>query len=120
MLLRHPHDLAGLFRDGRARAGWSQTEFAERVGVSRQWISLVENGKTSVEFDLVLGALQALGYHLHVEASDAPSRSESWQRVQTPAHGPSQRTPLTRHGKPLGTQRSRRRPKTGGKEDVRG
>lgn len=64
MLVRRPHDLAGLFRDGRARAGWSQNQLAEAVGVSRQWISLVETGKTSVEFDLVVAALEALGYRL--------------------------------------------------------
>lgn len=111
MLLRRPHDLAGLFRDGRARLGWSQNELAETVGVSRQWISLVETGKTSVEFDLVVAALQALGYRLHVETSDL---ANSKVRVATDilnglVHGSSQRTPLTRHGEPLGRQRTRRR-----------
>lgn len=121
MLLRHPHDLAGVFRDGRARAGWSQTELAERVGVSRQWISMVENGKTSVEFDLVVGALQALGCRLYVDSSDAPpSRSEHGQRLQTPVHSLSQRTPLTRHGEPLDRRRPRRRPRGGDEENLRG
>lgn len=100
VLLRRPHDLAGLFRDARARAGWSQSELAEKVGVSRQWVSLVETGKTSVEFDLVLGALQALDYHLYVRSSDQPS----------PTHNPSGRTQLTMDGEPLGQQRTRRRP----------
>lgn len=100
MLLRRPHDLAGLFRDARTRAGWSQSELAEKVGVSRQWVSLVETGKTSVEFDLVLGALQALDYHLYVRSSD-----------QTPpTHNPSGRTQLTMDGEPLGQRRTRRRP----------
>jgi len=72
MLLRRPHDLAALLRDGRARAGWSQTQLADQVGVSRQWISLVETGKTSVEFDLVVGVLQALGYRLRVDSPELP------------------------------------------------
>lgn len=114
MLFHRPHDLAALFRDGRARIGWSQTDLAERVGVSRQWISLVENGKTSVEFDLAIDALHVLGYRLHVESPDQATpnadRRSSW-RVETPTHGPTGRTPLTRHGESLGTQRTRRRQK---------
>jgi y4mF family transcriptional regulator len=110
MLLRKPHDLAGLFRDGRARVGWSQNELAETVGVSRQWISLVERGKTSVEFDLVVAALQALGYRLHVETSDLAPRTvhDLPNFPRGSVHESSQRTRLTRHGESLGTQRTRR------------
>ena len=109
MLLRRPHDLAGLFRDGRARAGWSQTQLAESVGVSRQWISLVENGKTSVEFDLVISVLQALGYRIHVESAEAAAGSPG-PSVPLPAgrfHQPSGRTPLTRNGGTLDARQSR-------------
>lgn len=110
MLLRRPHDLAGIFRDGRARVGWSQNQLAETVGVSRQWISLVETGKTSVEFDLVVAALQALGYRLHVETSDLATRNVgvATDFPSGSVHGSSKRTPLTRHGEPLGRQRTRR------------
>lgn len=114
MLLRRPHELAGLFRDGRRRAGWSQRELAERIGASRQWVSLVETGKTSVEFDLVLASLQALGYATvvqpHEHESGEQGRSEHY--ASTGAHDPTRRTPLTRHGKPLGqATRTRRTPK---------
>jgi y4mF family transcriptional regulator len=110
MLLRRPHDIAGLFRDGRARAGWSQRELAESVGVSRQWISLVENGKTSVEFDLVLAVLQALGYHVHVESAALPAHhpAELSGVAAPPSIIPSERTPLTRGGQGLRRQRVRR------------
>jgi HTH-type transcriptional regulator/antitoxin HipB len=110
MLLRRPHDLSALFRDGRARSGWSQTDLADRIGVSRQWISQVETGKTSVEFDLVVGGLQALGYQLHVDILD-PGQTDprSSDRAQPPTHGQSQRTPLTRDGKTLSEPRVRRR-----------
>lgn len=123
MLLRRSHDLADLFRDGRARLGWSQSELAARVGVSRQWVSLVENGKTSVEFDLVIGALQALGYRLYVESSEPAVRGEvpHAEIPEIPTHTPSPRTSLTRGGAPLGRQPTRRRTKGLGKsEDVRG
>ena len=108
MLLRRPHELAHLFRDARARWGWSQSELAERAGVSRQWVSLVETGKTSVEFDLVLGSLQELGYRLSLESEDRPEGS---------AQGASQRTPLTRDGDPLGVKRTRRPSKASDPED---
>lgn len=101
MLLRRPQDLAALLRDGRARVGWSQTRLAEELGVSRQWISLVETGKTSVEFDLAFSALQALGYRLRVERADPP-------RAEPPTPSTSRRTPLTRQGEPLGRPRTRR------------
>ncbi|HSW28802.1 MAG TPA: helix-turn-helix domain-containing protein [Longimicrobiales bacterium] len=115
MLLRRPHDLAALFRDGRTRAGWSQTQLADRMGVSRQWISLVETGKTSVEFDLVFGALQALGYQLYLEPSAQSARTagRAVEQPELPVHRPSARTPLTRSGEPLGTHRIRRRPREG-------
>lgn len=114
MLLRRPHDLAGLFRDGRARAGWSQSDLAASVGVSRQWISLVENGKTTVEFDLVLAVLHALGYRIQVESPEAPmdSRAEAVDALKEVKSEPPRRTPLTRGGEPLSRQRIRR-PKRG-------
>lgn len=107
MLLRRPHDIAGLFREGRARVGWSQNQLADTVGVSRQWISLVETGKTSVEFDLVVAALQALGYRLHVDTTDLPTRGVG-TASDLAVHSSAQRTPLTRHGKRIGRQRTRR------------
>jgi y4mF family transcriptional regulator len=111
MLLRRPHELAGLFRDGRKRAGWSQRELAERVGVSRQWVSLVETGKTSVEFDLVLAALQALGYGVVVRPHEQGSgvRRRPAHDTSTGAQEPTGRTPLTRDGEPLGNARRTRR-----------
>lgn len=120
MILRRPHDIAELFRDGRARLGWSQSDLAEKVGVTRQWVSLVENEKTSVEFDLVVAALQALGYVLHVSSKEmepahprrGPHESTS---VAEPGHGRSARTSLTRGGEALGTQRTRRSPKRFGR-----
>lgn len=114
MKIRTAHDLAYLIAEARRKLGWSQNRLAERVGVSRQWISLVENGKTSVEFDLVLGSLQALGYTISVDSGEPTFRAPRLGRhaqgtMESPGHPPSNRTPLTRHGKPLGDQRSRRR-----------
>jgi HTH-type transcriptional regulator / antitoxin HipB len=111
MLIRQPDDLAGLFRDGRSRAGWSQTQLADQAGVSRQWVSSVETGKTSVEFDLVVGVLHVLGYELYVASPEQASAARVAQPLEIPTHSGTGRTPLTRRGESLGTPRSRRRPR---------
>jgi y4mF family transcriptional regulator len=108
MLLRRPHDLGALIRDARGAAGWSQSDLADRVGVSRQWVSLVERGKTSVEFDLVVSTLQVLGFELRLDTVGATDR-------QPPSHEPSERTTLTRHGRPLGRRGVRRSPNRTGR-----
>jgi len=109
MQLRTPHDIGYILADARHRRRWSQQELAAKVGVSRQWVSMVENGKTSVGFDLVMSALHALGYSVHVNPQPdvvkiIPSPDSYGRIVQS--HSPSQRTQLTRRGKPLKSQRS--------------
>lgn len=119
MLLRRPHELADLLREGRARAGLSQSDLAARVGASRQWVSLVENGRTGVAFDLVMGALQALGYRLYVDFPDEPSRHDSraMSGSHFTPHGQSERTQLTRGGEPIGKTTPIRRVRTTGTGD---
>lgn len=56
--------LGELVRDQRKQRGWSQSELAEKVGVSRLWVGQFENGKESVELGLVLKALRALDLSL--------------------------------------------------------
>lgn len=52
--------LGELVRDQRKQRGWSQSQLAEKVGVSRLWVGQFENGKETVELGLVLKALRAL------------------------------------------------------------
>lgn len=42
----------------------TQEVFAAEVGVSRKWLSEVENGKPTVELGLVLAVLRELGFDL--------------------------------------------------------
>lgn len=42
----------------------TQAEFAAEIGVSRKWLSEVENGKTTVELGLVLTVFRKLGLDL--------------------------------------------------------
>lgn len=66
MRIKSVEDLGGLVCDQRKRRGWSQTQLAQKVGVSRLWISQLENGKETVEFRLVLKTLRALELMLDV------------------------------------------------------
>jgi len=109
MLLRSAREVGDLIADGRRRLRWSQLDLAQRAGVSRQWVSQVENGKTTVEFDLVLGALHALGYAVYAQSQDG---SETGESFRAPGQDVSSRTPLTRKGSALRTQRSKRRDET--------
>lgn len=100
MQLTRPGDIGLFVLEGRRRKRWSQTDLAERVGASRQWISLVENGKTTVEFKLVFQVLRELGYSVYVtneEQTLLPRRSDPKNRdPNVPG-----RTTLTRRGEPL-------------------
>lgn len=58
--------MGALIRDRRKHRGWDQQTLADRVGVSRLWISEMENGKRSVQLDLVLRVLDVLGIQLNV------------------------------------------------------
>lgn len=71
MRIKSVENLGQLVSDQRKQRGWSQTQLAEKVGVSRLWISQLENGKESVEFGLVLKTLRALDLALEVSKQTA-------------------------------------------------
>jgi y4mF family transcriptional regulator len=54
-------DLAPLIRKARKRMGMNQQAFADAAGVGRRFLSELENGKPSLEFDKVLACAQAAG-----------------------------------------------------------
>jgi y4mF family transcriptional regulator len=66
MRIKTADTLGILVRDQRKQRGWSQTQLAQEVGVSRLWVSQLENGKETVEFGLVLKTLHALDLALGV------------------------------------------------------
>lgn len=61
-------EFGALCRDVRTTAGLSQAAAAERVGVSRKWLSEFEKGKATVELGMALRCLAGLG------VAFAPSR----------------------------------------------
>ena len=61
-----PQEVARLVREQRKRRGLSQQMLAELVGVSRQWVIALEQGKPTAELGLVLQALAAIGLRVDV------------------------------------------------------
>jgi HTH-type transcriptional regulator / antitoxin HipB len=72
MRIRTPIDLGALIRERRKTLRLDQKTLAEKVGVSRQWIVDVEQGKPRLEIGLVLRTAAALGIVLTV---DKPTKS---------------------------------------------
>ena len=72
MRVRSAAELGALIRGRRRELGLDQSTLAQRVGVSRQWIIEVEQGKPRAAVGLVLRALNALGVLL--DARNEPSR----------------------------------------------
>lgn len=118
MQIRNATEIGRLIREGRRRNRWSQSRLADEVGGSRQWISLVENGKTSVEFDLVLDVLHALGYVVSVSTTEAGEAESASPDLFERTHSTASRTPLTMDGQPLrGPGRRRNLTSPGGARD---
>lgn len=74
MRLRTTSDVGTAIRRGRHRKNWTQADLADAAGVTRVWVSKMENGKPGVELNLVLRAFAALD----LELSTAPAE---------PSHG---------------------------------
>ncbi len=49
------------FKDGRVRKGWTQTQAAERLGMTQAYLNLLENGKRHLTPKLVRRAASAYG-----------------------------------------------------------
>ncbi|MDR1236682.1 MAG: helix-turn-helix domain-containing protein [Propionibacteriaceae bacterium] len=71
--VRTVQQLGAAVRQARLDARLTQAELAERAGVSRRWLSMVENGQNrGAEFTKVSKALAVLGKQFAVV--DAPAR----------------------------------------------
>ena len=70
-------DLAGAVRHARRVHGIAQGELAQRIGVSRPWISQFESGRTpNAGIDRILALVNVLGISLTVTAPAAPGLTE--------------------------------------------
>ena len=78
MQIRTPLDLGLVIRDRRRRLKLSQTELARKAGVGRQWVVVIEHGKSRAGLGLVLRTLFALDLPLTIGPGDRrpPSRDD--------------------------------------------
>jgi HTH-type transcriptional regulator/antitoxin HipB len=67
MHIRTPSDLGALIKDRRMKLGLDQKSLAQKVGVSRQWIVAVEQGKPRAEIGLLLRTIDVLGIRLSTD-----------------------------------------------------
>lgn len=64
-----PAQLGATIRDVRKAVGLTQSELADRAGVSRRWLLMLENGNApGAELSKVLTTLAALDLRLTVDA----------------------------------------------------
>ena len=77
MLIRTPADLGAVIRDRRKQLKLDQATFASRIGVSRQWVIQIEQGRPRAELGLVLRALDALDIQLDASAREPHRRRSS-------------------------------------------
>lgn len=82
MLVRTALDLGALLRQRRRELGLNQQQLADRVGVSRLWLSQAEHGKSSAELGLMLRALEAVGVELRVEVNAETSQAAAHERPE--------------------------------------
>lgn len=78
MRVQSARDIGALIRERRKALGWDQKQLAARIGASRLWVSEMENGKPTVQLDLALRALDALGVRLStIETDQGAGKSPS-------------------------------------------
>ena len=73
MRIRTPAGLGALIRDRRTKLALDQRLLAQKVGVSRQWIVELEEGKPRAGIGLLLRTIDTLGIQLTAE-EEAPGK----------------------------------------------
>lgn len=58
-------------RSARLARNWSQQRLADAAGVSREWVSALERGKSSLDFRLFLDVVEVLGLELTIAPNEA-------------------------------------------------
>jgi len=71
-----PRILGLIVSQARKEAGLTQQQLAQRLQVSRKWLSSVENGKEDVNLRLAHNVLSELGYSLRLEKQVAMDKKD--------------------------------------------
>jgi HTH-type transcriptional regulator/antitoxin HipB len=77
MRIRTVPELGLIIRERRRTLGLGQRALAAKVGVSRQWVVEVEQGKARAAVGLVLRTLEALGLQIEIEATGSAAPTPS-------------------------------------------
>lgn len=91
MYIETPSDLGSAIRERRRQRSWGQQTLADQVGVSRQWIVAIEQGKPRAEIGLLLKTLQVLEIKLEIPGEarvEQPTVALSDPIPVTPAKAP--------------------------------
>lgn len=76
--VRSVSQLGAAVREARDKAGLTQQQLADKAGVSRRWLSTLENGQNlGAELTKVFRAVDALGLELSLGAAPAPTEHEA-------------------------------------------
>lgn len=87
-------DVGALIREARRARTMTQAELAQRAGVTRRWLSDIEQGtKQRAELGLVLAALQAAGVRLDASVPGIPDAQQD-----TAARAPETEIMAADHG----------------------
>ena len=65
-IINTPQDIGQTIRSRRKQLGWDQAKLADQVGVSRQWIINIEQGKPRAEIGLILRTLHVLDLPVYI------------------------------------------------------
>ena len=69
--MRTTREIGLLVRERRLQTGLTQSQLAEQVGASREWVRLLESGRPRLDLGLTLRALSALGILLNAETTES-------------------------------------------------
>ena len=86
MEIRTTRDLGAAVRDARSKLHLTQSQLAQRAGVSRDWVVRLEQGHPRLELRLVLDTVAAVGLRLLADdQSDAAEdqTEAAWNEVFT-------------------------------------
>lgn len=78
--IRTAGDLSPVLKRLRKEKHWSQTELGQRIGLSQERISAIENHPENVTLDNLFHILMALEVHFSVTEPDPLPRGDAPQR----------------------------------------
>jgi len=95
MRVHTPHEFARVAKQQRQRLGWTQSELATRIGVTRQWVIALERGSPRLELGLTLRAMTTLGVGVDLAPPPAQAENTGIPTLERESRGPASRL---RHG----------------------